>query len=461
MFVSGSQKVLCYGHKQALKKTVISVLLDMSNFYDRINLQELAERWIVSNYPGTHVAFAMQIYLGTRVLEAEGEASQSMWTENGILATDPQAPLAAKIYLQKALRAFCKKFPFLHVDLWIDDLSFDVIDRDVENAVRIAIQAYHYIKELLEEDNLKLSVKKTGFHHLECPSQKISPKTASQQWPGGARCDERLRSRLHGRQTQKDTSNESAQNKNFQENQEIAHSEIPMRAVRLKLYKESIQSGISWEHQALGMAPQSRNRIRIAMAMARQMGLQRTGNADIVFDMQPRHKDPDFEAFATQVKIYRQCFGKWPEHLHRDLDRAWQVTKDKLKQAKHPWQVVKGPVAALQCYLNDRGWDTTHYDRWTKQGANGEEDFELNMHASWLYINEELQRAQVRERITNIQKRTMLEEVQQPLDWTPWRMTSQSNPRTKAALQTWRQGSIFIKMAEGSEQDHLTCPHCN
>ena len=69
---------------------------------------------------------------------------------------------------------------------------------------------------------------------------------------------------------------------------------------------------------------------------------------------------------------------------------------------EHPWQVVKGPVAALQCYLNDRGWDTTHYDRWTKQGANGEEDFELNMHASWLYIKEELQRAQVRERITNI-----------------------------------------------------------
>ena len=95
---------------------------------------------------------------------------------------------------------------------------------------------------------------------------------------------------------------------------------IPMRAVRLKLYKGSIQSGISWGHQALGMAPQTRNRIRIAMA--RQMGLQRTGNADIVFDMQPRHKDPDFEAFAAQIKIYRQCFGNWPEHLHRDLDRT-------------------------------------------------------------------------------------------------------------------------------------------
>ena len=33
----------------ALKKTVISVLLDMSNFYDRINLEKLAERWTDSD----------------------------------------------------------------------------------------------------------------------------------------------------------------------------------------------------------------------------------------------------------------------------------------------------------------------------------------------------------------------------------------------------------------------------
>ena len=45
---------------QAMKKTVISALLDAANFYDRINLQKLAERWLVSNYPGTHAAFAMR-----------------------------------------------------------------------------------------------------------------------------------------------------------------------------------------------------------------------------------------------------------------------------------------------------------------------------------------------------------------------------------------------------------------
>ena len=447
-------------HSQALNKTVISVLLDMSNFYDRINLQKLAERWISSNYPATHAAFAMQIYLGTRILEAEGEASQPMWTENCILAGDPQAPLAAKIYLQKAMKAFCKKFPFLHVDLWIDDLSFDVVDRDVENAVRIALQAYNYIKELLEEDNLKLSVKKTGFVTSNVQAKRMlqrqlpsdGPKVHDVMKDLGVDC---TAGRLRRLQTIK-----GRRQKAHKKTKKLHTLKIPQRAVRLRIYKGSIQAGISWGHQALGLAPQNRQRLRTTMA--RQMGLQRTGNVDIVYDMQQRHRDPDYEAFASQIKIYRQCFGNWPEHLHRDLDKAWRVTKERLSKAKHPWQVVKGPVAALICYLQDRGWDTTHYDRWTKPGANGEEDFELNMHSSWHYIREELNRAQIRERITKIQQRHMLQDVQNPLDWVPWkRLASRANPRTKLALQTWHQGAIFTKMAEGNEQGHVTCPHCN
>lgn len=35
--------------------------------------------------------------------------------------------------------------------------------------------------------------------------------------------------------------------------------------------------------------------------MARQMRLQRTGNVDIVYDMQPRHHDLDYGAFMDQV----------------------------------------------------------------------------------------------------------------------------------------------------------------
>ena len=98
-------------HHAAHKRTVISVLLDLSNFYDRISLEKLAIRWLESDYPATRAAMAMQVYTGQRILEAEGEASQPIWTTHGILAGDPQAPLAAKVYLQRAMKEFHKNIP--------------------------------------------------------------------------------------------------------------------------------------------------------------------------------------------------------------------------------------------------------------------------------------------------------------------------------------------------------------
>lgn len=85
--------------------------------------------------------------------------------------------------------------------------------------------------------------------------------------------------------------------------------------------------------------------------MGRQMGLQRTGNIEILFDMFPRHQDPDYGAFMDEVKAYHRSYGAWPDQLAKDLEKAWHVQSAKLQQAKHLWQVAKGPVSALQCYL--------------------------------------------------------------------------------------------------------------
>ena len=89
------------------------------------------------------------------------------------MAGDPQAPSAAKIYLKEALHAFRKRYPQLQLDLWIDNLSFDVVDRDPANAVRIGIAAFNYIKGLLEADNLIISEKKTGFITSNSTAKKL------------------------------------------------------------------------------------------------------------------------------------------------------------------------------------------------------------------------------------------------------------------------------------------------
>ena len=50
-----------------------------------------------------------------------------------------------------------------------------------------------------------------------------------------------------------------------------------------------------------------------------------------------------------------------------------------------------------------------------------------------------------------------LQEVQQPLDWVPWRRLSKPQ---NVAPQTWHQGAIFTKQGESQQGTHLQCPHC-
>ena len=258
-------------HHAAHKRTVIPVLLDLSNFYDRISLEQLAQRWLESSYPATHAALAMQVYTGQRILEAEGEASAPLWATHGILAGDPQAPLAAKVYSLRALKAFHKRFPQLHSDLWIDDFSFDVVDKDPRNAARIAINAYACVKAELEKDNLKVSEQKTGFIVSNATVKKIlaeqlpevGPKVHDVMRDLGIDC---TAGRLRRIQTMK-----ARRRKAGRKNVKLNSLKIPNRAIQLKVYKGSIVSGISWGHQAMGLAPQLRRRLRATPTTYRKL----------------------------------------------------------------------------------------------------------------------------------------------------------------------------------------------
>ena len=120
---------------------------------------------------------------------------------------------------------------------------------------------------------------------------------------------------------------------------------ILRQAVRLKLYKGSVQAKISWGHEdSLLKQGSGSNQQWPARCVC-----EGQGNMDILYDVRPRHKDPAYEAFVSQVRVYHRFFGNWPEHLHRDLAKSWKVHKERLQKAKHPWRVARGPVAALIC----------------------------------------------------------------------------------------------------------------
>lgn len=303
----------------------------------------------------------------------------------------------------------------MHSDLWIDDFSFDAVDRNPQNAAYIAIQAYEIVKGELEKDNLKVPEQKIGFIVLNATAKKI---LNDQLQTGGPRMHDMMRDlgidctagSLRRLQTMKVRRRRAGR-----KTVKLAPLKIPNRAIKFKLYKDSIIAGINWGHQAMGLTPQNRRRIRATMG--RQMGLQKTGNLDIMFDMNPKHRDPDFAAFEDQVKVYHKFHGNWPEALAKDLlNKAWQLQKEKLQNAQYPWQHAKGPIDALQCYLMERSWNIDRHDKWTKPGHNGEPDFKINMNVAWFFIHKEFERARKWETVMKLNKRTLLQEVQQPLD---------------------------------------------
>lgn len=100
----------------------------------------------------------------------------------------------------------------------------------------------------------------------------------------------------------------------------------------------------------------------------------------------------------------------------------------------------KGPVAALQHYLRDNGWQTDTFEEWTKPIHNGDPAFKINMQESWHNIKIEFKRAEQSNRIHCINARTILQEIQRPLDWQLWsKLTRILNQQNSFALQTWHK----------------------
>lgn len=76
----------------------------------------------------------------------------------------------------------------------------------------------------------------------------------------------------------------------------------------------------------------------------------------------------------------------------------------------------------------------------------------LSMNDDWFTLREELKRAERWERIERVNKRSMLTEVQNTMDWKPWqRLTPTLNCRDSVALLAWHQGAPFTKMGDHEE----------
>ena len=436
-------------------KFVVSLLLDMSNFYDRVSLVKLTERFKEVEFPPLAAMVCMQIYSGRRVLDADGECSEPIWPERGILAGCPYAPLCAKVYLSRAMQAFHEKFPQVSADLWVDDCSFDVSGDDPEEVAQQAVNAFRFLRQELEADDLVISMKKSGFvisdKKLKGPMQSrlTADEPITQQVMRDLGCDSA------GGNKRRIATLQARMRKGRQRQKQLNLLKIKKEPIRLRLYKGSILASVKWGAEAMGIAPQKRREVRVAMA--RHMGLQTKGAIDIVYDCNKRHPDPGDQAMIQQIKVIHKLVNHWPEQQWRDLEHAWQATHQRLQEAKHAWQVTYGPLAAMQAYLMEHEWQIGELDRWIREGDVHGRRLELEFKKPWVQLEPILKEHCEAQRLRRISKLSNCQGIVAPLDWSSMRHFQKTADAEKlTAMKTWHQGSLITHGEDG----RLQCPIC-
>ena len=116
--------------------------MDMSTFYDTIQLNKLQDEAVRLDYPPLLLELAMQLYTGPKAILAEQEMTPFFHVEHGVPAGCPQAPLLAKVVLPPALIPWKQQHPDIHLSSWVDDVGFDLKGSTLLQVAQQAVEAY-------------------------------------------------------------------------------------------------------------------------------------------------------------------------------------------------------------------------------------------------------------------------------------------------------------------------------
>ena len=255
--------------------------------------------------------------------------------------------------LYKPLKDLVRDHPAVLLQTWVDDVSYDVRGHDPIYVATEAAQAFRSLQHHLTQAGLRLNTDKTGFL---TSSKEAATALKEILGPGDPDLHDVFRD-LGIDATASKRRRVAMVKKRFNKGKArtgIVHRLKLNPQIRYRLHRGAIHPVMTWGAQAQGLAPQRRHQIRVMAA--RGLRLQKSGSVDIVYDMNKKHPDPGDSIVAQHVhtiwKIYHS-FDEAKQHLFKS---SWNLSLSTLLRAKYKWQVVKGPLQALQAYLLDYGF---------------------------------------------------------------------------------------------------------
>ena len=427
----------------------VTCLADLSCFYDTVNLDHIIEPAAELNYPPVHLKLALDLYSGPRLLQAEGIAGDPRHYSHGILQGCPQAPAISKLILYKPLKALQHAHPAVALQTWVDDVSFDVSGHDPDYVAREAILAYRTLRELLTEAGLKVNTDKTGFLSSSKETARALKLHLKEDDPQHYNVMRDLgvdaTAGRHRRVTQV--------KKRFLKGRGragILQRLKLQRNISHRIHKSAIHPVMSWGAQANGLAPQRRQYIRVMAA--RSLQLQRSGSVDVVFDMHPNQPDPGDSIIQQHLHSVWKIYHSFDESTRHLFWTSWNVALGALQKVRYRWQVVSGPLQALQAYLLDYDFDLSAGPTWRRTGYGGIPDCVLSLEECWPELLYKLQTECRWQRLLRLTRYEGCHDLERPLDWQVSLTLQKMSEKNGPALRAFHQGTLHGQQGN--------CPLC-
>ena len=236
---------------------------------------------------------------------------------------------------------------------------------------------------------------------------------------------------------------------------------IPSKKVAVRVNRTDVQTTATWGHQAQGLAPK---RMKVVRAAAGEHAARQSlGSLDLVFDL------GEFSIQDPEKRVLLEhwvTFASFIPSLDREVFlRSWEISWQRLHPSPHPWKAASGPMAALQCYLMDLGFDAKNFPHWKHQSQEFEPDCVLDVLLDMQrpgFVSEvasKLRLASLSARWGRVWLQDGCELLHHGIDWTIYRQLLKDKakqPLAATSIRMLAQGAIRRKDHGGED----VCAHC-
>ena len=389
------------------------------------------------------------------MLDGDSGLSPATYSPSGVVAGCPIAPSLSKLALHGTCSAVQESGLVSNLDTWIDDISADISANDSEQVASKSIKVFRLLRDNLGQEQLLLSMTKSAFVCSDKETEKRLRRLLRPGEPPILSLVKDLGVDSAGARRRRVASSNCRLAKAQGRSGKLAKLKMQSPAKQAQIAGTGVFTAATFGHQCQGFAPK---RMKVLRAIAgNHYGKLSFGSLDLLFDLSETGTgDPLFKLVLEHWKMLQEC-------VERDkpaaglIRRTWEVTWNKLTRSKQRWSVAAGPIAAMQCYLADMGFDAHSMSEWTRPGCTIA--LPWGQPGGGQTTGKQLHAALLQDRWQRIAAQEDAQGASDGLDWTVARKMLKESAKKRlfsSGLRMLWQGAIRRAHHGGD----LECPKC-